>query len=54
VAGAFDHHLHVVLPGDLCQLAQSFQFGELSFVTGVGNAAGTQAVTQRKADIIFL
>ena len=54
VAGAFDHHLHVVLPGDLRQFAQSFQFGELGFVAGIGDAAGTQAVAQRKADVILL
>ena len=45
VAGAFDHDLHVVLPGYFRELAKSFQFGELGFVAGIGNAAGTQAVT---------
>ncbi len=35
VAGAFDHGLHVVLPGDLRQLAQGVQLGELGFVVGV-------------------
>ena len=29
MAGAFDHHLDVVLLGDLVQLAQCLQFGEL-------------------------
>ena len=54
VARAFDHHLHVVLPGLLRQLAQHFQFGELRFVAGVGEAAGTQAVAERKADVVLL
>ncbi len=54
MAGAFDHHLHVVLPGFFRQLAQSLQFGELGFVAGIGDAAGTQAVAQRKADVILL
>ncbi len=53
VAGAFDHHLHVVLPGNLRQLAQSFQFGELSFIACIGHASGSQAVSQRKADVIL-
>ena len=46
VAGAFDHDLHVVLPGDAGQFAQGFQFGELRFVARVGEAAGTQAVSE--------
>ena len=54
MAGAFDHDLHVVLPGFLGQLAQSFQFGELGFVAGVGDAAGAQAVAQREADVVLL
>ncbi len=54
MAGAFDHHLHIVLPGDFRQLAESFQFGELRLVAGIGDAAGTQAVAQRKADVILL
>ena len=49
MAGAFDHDLHVVLPGLLGQLAQCLQFGELRFVAGVGDAAGTKAVSQREA-----
>ena len=54
VAGAFDHHLDVVLPGLLGQLAQSLQLGELRFVAGVGDAAGAQAVAQREADVVLL
>src|ERR1700689_4485876 len=53
VAGAFDHDLHVLLPGDFRELAESFQFGELGFVAGVGYAAGAQAVAQRKADVVL-
>ena len=49
VAGAFDHHLNVVFPGLLGQLAESLQLGELGFVAGVGDAAGTQSVAQREA-----
>jgi len=44
VAGALDHHLHIVLPGDLRQLAQSFELAELGGVIGIGDAAGTQAI----------
>ena len=39
VAGAFDHHLHVVLPRDLGQLAQGFQLCELCFIIGVVDGA---------------
>ncbi|MCG3163192.1 MAG: hypothetical protein JMDDDDMK_04575 [Acidobacteria bacterium] len=35
VAGAFDHHLAIHLPGDLRQFAQRFKFGELGFVVRV-------------------
>jgi hypothetical protein len=40
VAGAFDHHLHIVLPGLFRQLSQRLELGELRFVAGVGDAAG--------------
>ena len=53
VAGAFDHDLHVVFPGFLGEFTQSLQFGELRFVAGVGNAAGTQAIAQRKGDVVL-
>jgi hypothetical protein len=46
VAGALDHHLDVVLPGDLGELAQRLELGELRFVVGVGDAAGSQAVAE--------
>ena len=49
VAGTFDHHLHVVLPGFAGQFAQGLQFGELRFVAGVGDAAGPQPVAQRES-----
>ena len=53
MAGAFDHHLHIVLPGDFGQLAQGFQLGELRGVVGVGDAAGAQAVAQRKGHVVL-
>jgi hypothetical protein len=46
VAGAFDHYLAIVLPGDPGELAQRFQFGKLRFVVCIGNRAGTQAVAE--------
>ena len=52
--GTFDHHLHVVFPGFFGQLAENFQFRELRFVAGVGQAAGTQAIAERKADVVLL
>ena len=54
VAGAFDHHLNVVLPGFLGQFAQHFEFGELRFVAGVGDRAGPQAVAERKTYVVLL
>jgi hypothetical protein len=53
VAGAFDHDLHVMLPGDAGQFAQRLQFGELGFVAGVGQAAGAQAVSEREAYVVL-
>ena len=54
MAGAFDHHLHVLLPGALGELAQRVELGELRFVVGVGDGAGAQAVTQRIGDVVGL
>ena len=54
VAGAFDHGLDVVLPGDLGQLAQRLQLAELRGVVGIGDAARAQAVAQREGDVVGL
>jgi hypothetical protein len=51
VAGAFDHHLAALVPRDLRELAEGFEFGELRGVVGVGDAAGAQAVAEREADV---
>ena len=40
MAGALDHHLAAFVPGDLGELAQGFQLGELGAVIGVGDRAG--------------
>ena len=52
MTGTFDHHLAIVLPGDLRQLAERFQFGKLRFVIRVGNRAGTQTVTERERNVV--
>ena len=54
VARAFDHHLHVLLPGLLGQLTQGTQFGKLGFVIRVGARAGAQAIAQRVAHVVGL
>jgi hypothetical protein len=36
VAGALDHHLAALVPGDLGQLAQRLELGELGAVVRVG------------------
>jgi len=46
VTRTFDHHLHIVLPRDLGQLAQGFKLLELRRVVGVGQTAGPQPVAQ--------
>ena len=46
VAGALDHHLNIVLPRLLGQLAQDLELSELGLVVGIGDAAWTQAVPQ--------
>ena len=53
VAGAFDHHLAALLPGDLRELAQRLQLGELRAVVGVGDRAGAQAVAERERHVVF-
>ncbi len=45
---------HVVLPGDLGELAQRLQLGELRRVVGVGDGAGAQAVAEREGDVVRL
>ncbi len=35
MARAFDHHLHIVLPGDMGQLAEGLEFCHLRFVVGI-------------------
>ena len=54
VAGAFDHDLDVMLPGNLGQLAQGRKLGELGFVVGVGDGAGAQAVAEAEGDVVGL
>ena len=52
VAGPLDHHLAALLPGDLGELAQRLQLGELRAIVGVGDRARAQAVTQRERDVV--
>ena len=52
--GTFDHHLHIVLPGLLRQLAEHLEFGELGGVAGIGDGAGAETVTERKLTSCFL
>ncbi|MNS46338.1 hypothetical protein D3C72_788320 [compost metagenome] len=52
VARAFNHHLHVIFPGDFGQLAQGVQLSKLCFVVGIANRARTQAVAQRQGDVV--
>jgi hypothetical protein len=49
---AFDHHLHAMGFGHLCQLAQRGQLGELGFVVGVGDRPGPQPVAQQEGHVV--
>ncbi len=52
--GTFNHHLDIILPGFLRQLAESFQLRELRCIAGIGETAGTQTVAERKAHVVLL
>ena len=54
VTRAFDHHLHVVLPGDLGELTQGAQFTELGFIVGIGNGTGAQAIPETEGHVVGL
>ena len=53
VARALDHHLHVLGPGALGQLAQGHELGKLCGVVGVGQGAGAQAVAKGECHIVL-
>ena len=53
VPGAFDHHLYAGFPCPEGQLAQRDELFELGGVSGVGQAAGPQAVTKTDGDVVF-
>ena len=53
MAGAFYHHLHIVRPCALGQLAQTHQFLDLAHVGGVGQTAGTAGVAQRDGHVML-
>jgi len=44
MAWTFDHDLHIIFPGDFCQLPQGVQLGELRFVVGILNGTRAQAI----------
>jgi hypothetical protein len=49
MAGPLDHGLHVVLPGDLGELAERLELSELGLVVGVGEGAGRRPSPSEKA-----
>jgi len=53
VAGPFDHNLAAFLLSSVGEFSEGSQFGELCVVGCVGDAAGTETVTERKADVVF-
>ena len=52
VAGAFVHDLAALGPGSGRKFSLDLEFGELGVVVGVGDGAGTEAVTDRERDVI--
>ncbi|MNS80756.1 hypothetical protein D3C72_1144500 [compost metagenome] len=54
MARAFDHHLHIMLPGNLRQLPKCLKLRELCFIIRIRNAARAKAVAKREGDIISL
>ena len=53
MAGAFHHHLHVVCPCALGQLAQTHQLLDLAHIGGVSQTAGTAGIAQRDGHIVL-
>jgi len=47
VAGALDHHLDIVVPGDRCELTKRVKFRKLGLVVRVSVGAGAETVAQR-------
>jgi hypothetical protein len=54
MAWTFDHNLNIILPCFPGQFAERFQFGKLGGITRVRETPRPQAITQRKADVVFL
>ena len=53
MAGAFHHHLHIVRPCALGQLAQTYQLFDLAHVGGVSQTAGTAGIAQRDGHVML-
>jgi hypothetical protein len=53
VTRAFDHHLDVLLPRALGELAQRLQLGELRGIARVGEAAGAQTVAGADGHVVL-
>ena len=54
VARSLDHHLNVMPPGDLGQLAERLQLAKLGFVVGIVDGAGAQAVAEAESNVVSL
>ena len=54
MAGAFHHHLHVVIPGPFGQLAQPHQLLNLADIGGIRQTAGPAGVSQGNSHIVLL
>ena len=52
MARPLNHHLHIMFPSDLRQLAKGFQLAQLRRVIGIPNRARAQPVAERERHII--
>ena len=52
MARPFDHHLAAAVPGDLGQLAERLELGELGAVVGVGDRSRTKSVAERERHVV--
>ena len=53
MAGAFDHHLHILFPGFAGEFAQSFEFRQLGLIRSVVQTARPQGISQAEGNIVL-
>ncbi len=54
MAWAFDHDLHIVLPGDVGELAQGIKLSKLSLIVGIRDRSGPEPVAEAEGHVVGL